>query len=257
MRRHWLAYALTGAFLYVVFLVAGAPAALMAKALAQATKGAVMLTGAHGSIWSGQGELIVHRAPNAPLSMGHGKWHVKPFWLALGRAKSVLDLTGPALSAHAIVDVNFRSIQLSDLDIRFPVALIEKLYVPASLVRPTGDVRVTAPAIDVAGGVILGTAEVRWVNAASALSSVKPLGDFRLQLRGESKETVLKLETLRGDLWLNGDGQYKNHEQQLSLSFSIKPLARADELEPLLMLFGANQGQGERRVSINMPLRVF
>lgn len=257
MRKHWLAYSLAGVLLYVIFLTATVPATFFANRLAQVTKGVFSLNDVTGSIWAGEGQVVLHAAPKPPTALGQGKWSMNPFGLVLGRAQVALDLAGSTTEAHAALDLGLSTTRLSNLDIRFPATFAETFYTPAMLIGPAGDVRLTAPTLEIARDGIIGSAEIQWLNASSLVSSVKPLGDYRLQFSAESKVVKLKLETLKGDLRIDGDGQYRVEAKQLQLNLGVKPSGRAEELEPLLKLLGPDQGQGERKVALTAPFNLF
>ena len=99
-----------------------------------------------------------------------------------------------------------------------------------------------------------GAAALEWLNAGSGLSSVQPLGDYRLEIAGAGKNTNLKLTTLRGDLEFTGQGQWQPQTGQIQINGSAAPRARASELGSLLNLIGVDQGGGKRALTINTRL---
>lgn len=99
-----------------------------------------------------------------------------------------------------------------------------------------------------------GTAALEWLNAGSGLSSVQPLGDYRLDITGAEKNANLKLTTLRGDLEFTGQGQWQPQTGQVQINGSALPRARPGELESLLKMIGADQGGGKRTLNINIRL---
>ena len=99
-----------------------------------------------------------------------------------------------------------------------------------------------------------GTAALEWLNAASSLSSVQPLGDYRLEIIGAEKSANLKLTTLRGDLEFTGKGQWQPHTGIVQINGSAAPRARGGELESLLTMIGPDQGGGKRTLNINTHL---
>lgn len=95
---------------------------------------------------------------------------------------------------------------------------------------------------------------LEWLNAGSGLSSVQPLGDFRLDITAVDKIANLKLTTLRGDLELTGQGQWQLRTGQLQISGFALPRARVGELESLLRMLGHDEGGGKRTLNINTRL---
>ena len=99
-----------------------------------------------------------------------------------------------------------------------------------------------------------GVATLEWLNAGSSLSSVQPLGDYRLEITGAEKNANLKLTTLRGVLELTGQGSWQAHNGQIQFNGSAQPRDRSEDLAPLLMLLGNDQGGGRRLLTLNSQL---
>jgi general secretion pathway protein N len=88
--------------------------------------------------------------------------------------------------------------------------------------------------VELSGGVFAGNLQIDWNEAQSALSTVSPLGSYRLQVIGAADTTRLQLDTLRGPLRLQGSGTVKGGR----VSFKGLASADPDTLPRLIGLIG-------------------
>jgi hypothetical protein len=87
----------TGLIVYLVSLLASAPAAVLVPRLAAQFE-AVELRAPDGSLWDGRArELVVSGEP-----LGELAWQFRPLWLFLGRAAAHLELEGGPMLAKGI-----------------------------------------------------------------------------------------------------------------------------------------------------------
>ncbi|HLQ26187.1 MAG TPA: type II secretion system protein N [Acidiferrobacterales bacterium] len=257
MKKRWLGYVVLGLLFYFLFLVAFAPAKWATWGLARLSQGRLNLNQATGSLWHGQGELVLFQ-PGTPLyHVGHATWRINPLPAVIGRLSLYLQVSGASTEMAGHIGLARGGVQLHDLKAAFPPALLTTFYPAAALIAPAGQMRFNASTLRIERTGIEGEAELIWQNAASNLSSVNPLGDYRLYLNGRGKIAAVNLETTRGDLHLSGKGEWRVDEGYLQFQGTAKQLARAAELEPLLMLFGNDQGKGQRSFVINQRINLF
>lgn len=246
MKKHWLLFSVTGVLFCLVLLVATAPAAWLAWGVARATANQVLLATPRGSVWQGQATLILQGQHVPPQSLGGFSWRINPFWLVTGHVPIAVRGTDPAHRLQADIKLSHDTLVLQDVDVRLPAGVISVAYPPALFFNFGGELRLTTPAIELKRGAVTGLAELYWQAATTSLSRVKPLGDYRLYLNGEAARATFKLETPRGALLLVGDGQWDLASGRLDFNGLARPLGHAAELEPLLQVFGRNQGGGQR-----------
>jgi general secretion pathway protein N len=104
-----------------------------------------------------------------------------------------------------------------------------------------------------------GAAQLFWDGAGSDLSSVNPLGDYRLDVNGEGENVVFKLATVRGALEVTGQGHWQPlRDGMLQINGYARARAQQKELQPLLQFLGAEQG-GRRlfQLRLQLPVRNF
>ena len=246
MTRRWLWYALSGLALYLVFLVATAPAAWVSWALARESGGTLNIDRPDGTVWRGRGALVIRTASVLPRSLGTVRWALNPLWLFAGRLHVHAVMNGPGTDIRADVALGYHRVGLSAVDATFPAQLLSTLYSPAALFGPAGAFHVSAKRLTLAGRDVTGTAAIEWQQAASSLSSVRPLGDYRLYLEGHGRSVALRVETLHGNLGIAGSGSWEPARGVGQFSGTAKPDADPVALEPVLRLFGADRGRGTR-----------
>lgn len=214
--------------------------------MARVTANQVVLDASQGSVWQGQATLILQGRHVPPRSLGGFGWRINPLWLVTGRLPIAVRGTDPGRRLQADIELSLDTLVLRDVDVQLPADVIPALYPPALFFNFGGELRLTTPALELKRGAVTGSAELYWQAATTGLSKVNPLGDYRLYLNGEAARATFKLETPRGALLIVGDGQWDLASGRLDFNGIARPLGHAAELEPLLQLFGRNQGGGQR-----------
>jgi general secretion pathway protein N len=253
-KSRWLLYGIFGLVFYLLFLIIEMPASWFAWGLNRYTQGSVRLDPISGSLWSGNGRLVIYYPPTTPHEFGQTEWRINPFWLLTGRVQLSLLTSNQDRKIKTTLGIAGNSFMLEDTEAEFSAAFVTQLYTPLSLISPQGKVRISAESLTLASGKVDGVAMLEWLNAGSALSSVQPLGDYRLDITGAEKNANLKLTTLRGDLEFTGQGQWQPQTGQVQINGTALPRARASDLESLLSMLGTDQGGGRRTLNINARL---
>jgi general secretion pathway protein N len=230
------------------------PASWFAWGLNRYTQGSVRLDPTGGSLWGGSGRLVIYYPKTTPHDFGQAQWSINPLWLITGRVQLSVQTSHQDRQIKTTLGVARNSFMLKDTEAEFPAAFVAQLYTPLSLISPQGKVRISTKGLTLAPDKVEGTAALEWLNAGSTLSSVQPLGDYRLDITGVEKNANIKLTTLRGDLEFSGQGMWRPQTGQLQLNGSALPRARAGELQPLLNMIGPDQGNGRRALVLNATL---
>lgn len=235
---------LAGLIFFAASLIATAPARWMGELLARATHGQWQLRDTAGSAWRGTGTLAAGAAPFATRL----SWEIRPWWLLAGRIR--IELSSPERSdLHAGIAVGYHSLQLNDTDVAVPATLIAALFPAASLVAPTGTLRLSASTLRLDRHGLTGELQLRWLEAGGRLAGIGELGDYLLVASGEAGAVVLRGETLRGDVRLDLHGQWQlTGNGMLNLDGSVAASGpREAALTPLLNMLNAHR-EGERQV---------
>ena len=257
MTRRWLFFGFLGLAFYLAFLIATAPAAWVSWAMVRASRGIVSIDRPAGTIWRGRGDLVIHIVSSPPQSLGTARWAINPLWLIAGQLRTHAAVHGPGTEVRADLGLGYRRIVLSDVAASFPAQLVGVLYSPAALAGPAGQVHVSAKRFTLGSRTVSGSAVVQWQQAASSLSSVQPLGDYRLYLGGHGSSVALRLQTIGGSLMVNGQGIWQLVNGQIRFSGMARPAADAAALEPILRMFGPDRGGGRRDFDIAANLAAF
>jgi len=253
-KSRWLLYGIFGLVFYLLFLIIEMPASWFAWGLNRYTQGTVRLDPTAGTLWGGNGRLVIYYPQTTPHDFGKTEWNINPFWLLAGRVQFSLQANYQDRQIKTTLGVARNSFMLKDTEAEFSAPFAAQIYSPLSLISPQGKVRISAEGLKLSPGKIEGAAALEWLNAGSGLSSVQPLGDYRLEITGADKNTNLKLTTLHGDLEFTGQGQWQPQSGQVQINGSALPRARAGELESLLSMIGPDQGNGRRSLNINTRL---
>lgn len=254
MKKRVVLYVVFGLVFYLLFLIIEMPAAWFAWGLNRYTGGTLRIDPITGSLWHGSGRLVIYYPQTVPHDLGATEWRINPLWLFTGRVQLSLQTSGEDRKIKTTFRISGNSFLLKDTEAVLPAAFVAQIYAPLSLIGPQGKVRISAPELIIAPGKMEGTAALEWLSAGSSLSSVQPLGDYRLDITGADKNANLKLTTLHGDLEFMGQGQWQPQTGEVQINGSALPRNRAGELESLLNMIGTDQGNGRRALNINTRL---
>jgi len=224
--RYGVGLALAAVFAVALTVAVRAPAAWVGDWLQ--AQGRLRLIDARGTVWSGSALLGLSDGRQVMLVPGRLSWKIGLAAIASGRVTA--DLSHPALSAPLAVSLTAKSIALKAGQAELPAALLVALGAPFNTVRPGGALGLRWTDVEFKGGVLAGNVQIDWREAQSALSTVAPLGSYRLQVTGAGDTARLQLDTVRGPLRLQGSGTVKGGR------VSFKGLASADpEMRPALI----------------------
>jgi len=235
MTRYWLGLAAVVAA--VLTVAARAPAAWVGDWLQ--SQGRLRLIDARGTVWSGSAMLGLSDGRQVMLVPGRVTWKIGLAAIGTGRVTS--DIAHPSLTAPLRVTVAAQSVALTAGQAELPAALLEALGTPFNTVRPGGALAVRWTDLEFKGGVLAGDLQIDWREAQTALSTVAPLGSYRLQITGAGDTARVQLETLRGPLRLQGSGTVKGGRMSFKGIASAEPQMRA-ALIGLISVLGRRVG---------------
>lgn len=247
-----------GVLLYLVFLVATAPAIWFAKAVSGFSDGAIALARARGTVWRGSAELHAGAPASGARDLGHFRWRTQPWWLLFGRAQFSVQLEGPAIRCQAAFGLApWRRVHVAGLEASFPASLVSLVYGPAAFFEPTGTIELRAADAELSSAGLVTTIEAQWRGAGGRFTGPATLGDYRIDIAGTGETAAIRLTTLRGNLELTGQGQWQvTGDGAIQFNGTAVPKADAAQLEPLLRALGRDLGGGRRRIrfSSRLPL---
>lgn len=232
---------LAGAFLLF------APAQWLAAGVAQASGGQLLLNDARGSIWDGSAQVVLaggRGSADAAALPGRLAWRLRPRWDgAAVRLQSDCCLR-QAMQVRVKARLGGAEVEVSDAVSQWPAAVLAGLGTPWNTLQLEGGLQLTTQGLSVewAAGrpAVSGRAELVAQRMSSRLSTLRPMGSYRITLQGGTP-TQLRLETLEGSLQLSGSGQWVGARLRFRGEASAAP-EREAALSNLLNIIGRRSG---------------
>lgn len=249
-------WSIAGALVGIIgALIIFAPASWLARALASATNEHLLIVDTRGSVWSGSGVLVLtggagSRDASALPGRLHWRMALKGLGLQLA-ARQDCCINGELLLG---IKPGLGRMELSvdnkaDWLARLPADLLSGLGTPWNTLQLGGSLRLSARDLK------LETVQGRWrqfgelqldlVNLSSRVSTVAPLGSYRLNLSadpGNPGVSTLRLSTLEGALQLSGVGVLNSGGKSRFTGEAGAAPGREEALNNLLNIIGRRQG---------------
>lgn len=241
-------WALSGALLGLLFaLVFYAPARWLAAALNQASAGQLQLVAVRGSVWTGSGRLQISGGAGSletALLPGVVDWSLRPSWGTLNLTLSADCCTTTPLVATLTPGLRGAALQLADSRSQWPADILAGLGTPWNTVQAEGSLELSTQNLKLqwfAGRLAFdGRVELSALALSSRLSTLKPMGSYRMTLTGGSTP-LLTLSTLEGSLQLSGSGTWVGSRLRFNGEASALPEHEA-ALANLLNIIGRRNG---------------
>lgn len=224
-----------------------APAAWLASGVAHASQGQVLLTDARGTLWNGSARLVLtggNQSTDATALPERLEWKLWPALSGLrGSVQPTCCSTQPALIS-ASPNWGGGLLRITALQMSLPAELLAGLGTPWNTLSPQGQLTLASQEMSVdwvdGRAQLNGSATIDITNASSRLSTLHPLGDYRLSLTGGATPSI-QLQTLQGALQLSGSGQWVGTRMRFTGEASATP-EREAVLANLLNIIGRRQG---------------
>jgi len=244
LRRALLASLFGGVF--IIGLCVFAPASLMSYALERLSGGMMSLAQTTGSLWQGSGVVLLRQSARYQ-TLGSYRWNLR----LPGTTLQVQAGESAPMTLHYSPFAG--RIDIDNLHFALPASSIELAAPQLGPYQLQGTLEVTGDhlALDAAG--VDGQVTVDWVRAASALSEIRPLGDYRIALKGHGAGLDAELSTLSGKLLLSATGSFdKVNGMLINGTAQAAPGAAAEELNELLHHLGPEINPGVFKLAL-MP----
>jgi general secretion pathway protein N len=240
-----------------------APAHWLTRAIEQASGERVLLPDAQGTVWNGSAQWVLNEGPlNNTVSVNLARpsnttalptrvtWQLGPrVDLAnLNFAFSATLASGCCTPQPVRVDVlplwRGVRVQVSDHTSSWPASWLVGLGAPWNTIQPEGRMQLQTTQLQwthQAGQEQLqGLAELQMQQLSTRLSTLRPLGTYRVRVQG-GEAMAITLDTLEGSLLLKGTGQLHHGRVRFNGEASAAPDAEA-ALSNLLNILGQRQG---------------
>ena len=241
-------WALAGLLLGLLLaLVVFAPARWVAARVLQASGGQVVLHDARGTVWNGSAQLALTggAGSNDVVALpSRVDWRLRP---ALGGLRANLSsscCTPAPIALRLRPGWGRMHLAVGDGQSQWPAALLSGLGTPWNTLQLEGDLALDTRglAMEWAAGrlAVAGGADLTAARVSSRLTTVRPMGSYRLSLTG-GPVPGLQLSTLDGSLQLSGNGQWVGSRLRFSGEASAAP-EREAALSNLLNIIGRRNG---------------
>jgi len=232
----------------LVALIAFAPARWLAAAVATATHDQVLLAEPRGTVWNGSARLVLtggHGSTDASALPGRVGWRLAPRWDGAAVAWSADCCTQQPLAVRARWRLAGWQLQVGDGASQWPASILAGLGTPWNTLQLEGEVHLATQGLSVewveGRPRVGGRAELQALRVASRLSTLRPMGSYRITLQGGTQAT-LRLDTLEGSLQLSGTGQWVG--QRLRFQGVASAVAGSESaLANLLNIIGRRTGE--------------
>lgn len=241
-----------GVLAYAVVLVALMPARFVAAHLPPEMRAHVTLLEPDGTLWNGRARAIVTSAVGA-VAVDRLEWRLRPERLLALRVAFDVTAALPGIDATLELGRSPTAWEARELHAGGDIAALSALVPWIAPWRPEGTFTAVASSASWDASSARGAARVEWKRAAVALSSVRPLGSYAVELRADSGPAKVVVTTLAGPLRIAAQGTLTPPGR-----FEASGEARAEgpdaaALEPLLDLLGPKRADGSRALAWRTP----
>lgn len=228
-------------------LVLFAPARWLASAVNERSGGRVVLSEARGTVWEGSAALLLTGGPGSADVAGLSTrvdWRLDLRWNGVRAELASACCTPAPVRVRASWRWGGAQLAFEDARSHWPAALLTGLGTPWNTLQLEGDLRLATRGLSVewvAGRLaIAGQAELTAQRVSSRLSTLRPMGSYRITLAG-GQAPSLQLDTLEGSLHLSGSGSWVGSRLRFSGVASAAP-DREAALSNLLNIIGRRSG---------------
>ena len=247
-----LAVSLAGVVAYCFCLIALAPATVLDAAVSHSSAGRLRLADAHGTLWSGTGQLEVRDASG---TKGVGRalaWRFDPPQVFQGRVGFQVRFADAVKSFR--LGFSLTGFEIADAEFSLPASVLGLALPNVALIGPSGELVVSVARLSVAGADVSGEAVMNWRSAGSKLTAVSPLGDYELRLQSSTTGLSASLRTLKGPLQLSGIGASpRNRPLAFTVNARVDPKEQP-QLTPFLRLIAVEREAGNFELQIGQAI---
>ena len=206
--------ALLGALLV---LVVWAPALWLATAVRLATDDRLQIVQPRGTFWQGSGQLLLSGGAfsrDAGLLPDRVHWQIVPRWGGLQLQLQAACCTAEPLRITVRPRWGGWQLVWDNNTSHWPAQVLAGLGAPWNTVQPQGQLKLAVQGLSLEwldGRIRMdGSVTLDALGLSSRLSTLRPIGSYRLRLVGSglTSPPLLQLQTLEGSLRLTGQGQW-------------------------------------------------
>jgi general secretion pathway protein N len=245
-----VAYALAGLVGAALTLIGAAPASFADRAIERATGGRMRLAETDGTIWRGSGRLVLvdtgaesgaQQAVPGVAVPGRIDWGLRQLPLLIGQVDASIRVDG--MTQPVRVQGGYGEIRVGGGSLALPSVELGRMGSPWNTLRPSGALSLRWENLTLKQGGLEGRAQIELRDASSAMTPVRPLGSYRVEIIGRGGQADLGIQTLAGPLRLQGSGTFSAQGGlRFTAEASADPAAQAS-LNSFLGLIGRRDGE--------------
>ena len=231
----------------LVAIVLFIPASWLASRVERATGGRVLLAEAQGSIWNGSATLQLTGGAGSTDMLALPtpvEWRMRPQLNGVHVEVSTACCTPQPVAMRVHPGLGSVGIDFEDGQTHWPAAMLAGLGTPWNTLQLDGDLILSAKGLSVEWDegrlALAGRAELQAQRMASRLSTLKPMGSYRITVTGGATPN-LQLDTLDGALQLSGSGQWIGSRLHFNGTATAEP-GHEEQLSNLLNIIGRRNG---------------
>lgn len=241
-------WALLGALIGIAFaLAAFAPARWLAAGLAQWSNGHLQLVNARGTVWNGSAGVVFASGAGGAESIslpGQLGWTLRPRWDGVTAVLDIPCCAPKPLELTGRPRADGLELAWHDGQSRWPAALLAGFGAPWNTLKLEGMLDLSTQALVLRSSgpklTMTGRATLDATDISSSLSTLRPMGSYRIALEGGPVPSLL-LTTREGALQLSGSGRWNGTAMRFDGEASAAP-GREAALSNLLNIIGRRDG---------------
>ena len=245
----WRAFVLF-AIAFIITLIVTAPATLLARTVEAGSNEKFALANASGTVWHGSATPAIRQRTGNLVALEKLHWDID--WLPLFTGKIITRLRWENVeqALPMVATISFNQIELRNAILPLQAALLGELTPMLQPVQLSGKMQIKSDLFTFSKSGINGNAIADWTNAGSVLSTVNPLGSYRINLAGAGERLDVTLITTSGALLLEGSGSFTRNQ---GLKFQATARATAESkgsLDELLNNLGPESAPGVHAINL-------
>lgn len=233
---------------FIATLLIYLPAVYVSHLAEEKSQGRYALEDVRGTVWEGSAIFASTADKNGirlPYLPGRIEWHISPL-LLLGQVAIQIE-NAEALTQTIKINGNWNQWRIHPSGVRLRAEQLALLGAPFNTLKLSGDLLMSWQELLV--GLqdqhieIIGIMQMDFKKIASALSPVKPLGEYQLKISCLRSYANVQLLTLHGPLQLQGQGVFNQGRLKFS-GVAYADVGQEKQLSLLLNLLGQPKRDG-------------
>jgi general secretion pathway protein N len=243
----WLALALIMTMAALAAALWQGPASWVDAALRSLSHDRVRLAEARGVWWRGEGRLVLlDGSEQMPVSAGFAlpgplRWELRLAGLPLGLIDATLSLPGAERPLR--LSGSLAQWRLEPGALRLPAVDLSRLGSPWNTIQPAAELSLRWEPLLVRADAVEGRFAIEFSQVASAMTPVRPLGHYRVEVVGAGSQATVSLATVSGPLQLTGSGNWSARGGLRLMAQAWGEGAEQARLQSLLALIGRREGE--------------